>query len=145
MTRSLSVAVALSVIPACANLSGPPVITYIRSITAHRAQWQAQNLKDYSFTYQFWAFNRFAGQPLRLEVRDDTVRSVLVVATGEIVSPAYFPTIEGLFDRALAAAKSGSLRRVAFDAVRGFPTHLGYATVPDGLQSQDASDVQPPQ
>jgi uncharacterized protein DUF6174 len=144
MTRSLFIALAPIVMTACADSSGPPSITYIHSISAHRAQWRAQSLPDYSYTYQFWAFNRFAGQALRLEVRADTVRSVVVVATGEIVSPAYFPTIEALFDRALDAAIHGSLRGVAFDSVRGFPTHLGYATVPDGLSSQDASDLQPP-
>jgi len=142
---SLSIAPVLILMSACANPTGPSSITSIQSIIAHRALWRAQSLTDYSYTYQFWAFNRFAGQPLQLEIRDDTVRSVVVVATGDSINPLYFPTIEGLFDRALGAAKDGSLRRVAFDPVRGFPTHLGYATVPDRLSSQEASDLQPRQ
>ena len=145
--RSLPIAPVLIVMSACANPTAPGTapgsIPSFQSIIAHRALWRAQNLTDYSYTYQFWAFNRFAGQPLQLEIRDDTVRSVVVVATGDSINPAYFPTIEALFDRALAAAKDRSLRRVAFDPVRGFPTHLGYATVPDGLSSQEASDLQP--
>ena len=142
---SLSVVLVLIMMSACANPTGPGSITSFQNIIAHRALWRAQNLTDYSYTYQFWAFNRFAGQPLQLEIRADTVRSVVVVATGDSINPAYFPTIDALFERALSAAKDGSLRRVAFDPVRGFPTALGYATVPDGLSSQEASDLQPRQ
>jgi hypothetical protein len=80
--RVVSIAPLLILMSACANPTGPGSITSFQSIIAHRALWRAQNLTDYSYTYQFWAFNRLAGQPLQLEIRDDTVRSVVVVATG---------------------------------------------------------------
>ena len=125
---------------ACSNPTAP---TSARSILAHRAVWVGQRLTNYSYTYQFHAFNAFADQPLRLEVRQDTVRSVVVLATGESIPPAYFPTVDALFDRALGAAQSGSLTRIAFDPVRGYPTLLGYVANPDALQSQQASTLQP--
>jgi uncharacterized protein DUF6174 len=125
---------------ACSNPAAP---TSVQSILAHRAVWVGQGLTNYSYTYQFHAFNAFADQPLRLEVRQDTVRSVVVLATGQSISPAYFPTIDALFDRALGTAQNGSLTRIAFDAVRGYPTLLAYAAVPDALSSQQASALQP--
>jgi len=65
---SLSIALVLILMPGCANPTGPGSITSFQSIIAHRALWRAQRLTDYSYTYQFWAFNRFAGQPLRFVV-----------------------------------------------------------------------------
>ena len=124
---------------ACSSPTGP---ASIQSILAHRALWENQRLANYSYTYQYHAFSAVADQPLRLEVRQDTVRSVVVLATGENIPPAYFPTIDALFDRALAAAQNRSLTRIAFDAVRGYPTLLDYAAVPDALSSQQASALQ---
>jgi len=71
------------------------------------------------------------------------VRSVVVLATGESTEPTYFPTIDALFDDALRAAQNGSLIRVAFDSVRGYPTLLHYAPMPDALSDEEASALQP--
>lgn len=124
----------------CSTPTGP---TPVQGILAHRAAWQAQHLVNYSYTYEFYAFNALANQPLRLVVRQDTVRSVIVVATGDSIPPTYFPTIDALFDRALAAEQNGSLTGIAFDPARSYPTHLRYAALPDALSSQQASAVQP--
>ena len=105
--------------------------------------WKSQNLANYSYTYEFEAFHPLANQLLRLEVRQDTVRSVVVLATGASIVPTFFPTIDALFDQALRAAQNGSLTRIAFDPVRGYPTVLGYAAVPDALSAEQASDLQP--
>lgn len=141
MSRSSVCLVPLAILIACSNPTSS--VLSVPIVLQHRAVWEAQHLTSYSYTYQFWAFNRFAGQPLKLEVRADTVRSVVVLATGEIVDPKYFPTINGLFERALAAARDGSLRTVTFDPQRGYPTVLGYAALPDALSSEGASDLQP--
>jgi hypothetical protein len=113
------------------------------SILVHRAMWKAQNLANYSYTYEFYAFNFYAEKPLRLEVRQDTVRFAVVLATGDTIRAAYFPTIDMLFDRALQASQDGSLKRITFDPVRGYPTSLGYAAIPDALSSEQASALQP--
>ena len=140
---SLLYGVLLTVMAACSSSTSPGSVMSFEQILAHRAVWRAQGLTDYSFTYQFTSFNALANQPLQLEVRNDTVRSVLVQATGQRTDPKYFPTIDKLFERALAASINGSLRRVTFDDARGYPTHIGYATVPDGLSAQQASALQP--
>jgi hypothetical protein len=127
-------------IVACSSPTGP---ASQRSILAHRALWNDQNLTSYSYTYQFNAFNAFANQPLRVEVRQDTVRAVVVVASGDTLSPTGFPTIDVLFDRALHASENGSLTRISFDPGRGFPTLLGYESIPDALSSEQASGVEP--
>ena len=138
--RGSVVAGSLAALIACSNPTEPTSVT---NILAHRAEWTNQKPANYSYTYQFAAFNAFAYQPLRVEVRQDTVRSVIVLATGASIVPTYFPTIDALFDRALGAAQDGSLTRIAFDPVRGYPTLLGYAAIPDALSSQQASALQP--
>ena len=127
---------------ACSSPAGPGSVL---SILAQRAVWKDQGIANYAYIYQFHAFNALADKPLRVEVRQDTVRSVVVLATGQNISPppAYFPTIDALFDRALGAAQNGSLTRSAFDAVRGYPTLLIYEANPDALTSQQASTLQP--
>jgi uncharacterized protein DUF6174 len=125
---------------ACSSATAP---TSAPNILEHRAEWRNQKLANYSYTYQFAALNAFAYQPLRVEVRQDTVRSVVLLATGASIPPIYFPTIDGLFDRALGAARNGSLTDIAFDPVRGYPTLLAYAALPDALASQQASALQP--
>jgi hypothetical protein len=124
----------------CSSPSGPR----FSSILLHQATWHAQKLVNYSYTYEFHAFNSLADQPLRLEVIQDTVRSVVVLATGERIAPAtYFPTIDALFDAARRATQNGSLRAITFDPVRGYPTLLSYAALPDALSAQEASGLQP--
>lgn len=139
MRRSV-VAGSVAAVLACSNPTEP---TSVLNILAHRAEWTNQQLANYSYTYQFAAFNAFAYQPLRVEVRQDTVRSVVVLATGDTITATYFPTIDALFDRALAAAQNGSLTRIAFDPERSYPTLLDYAAIPDALSSQQASALQP--
>ena len=137
---SVAVGSLAALILGCSSPTGP---TSVQNILAHRAVWKGQGFANYSYTYQFEAFNAFANRPLRLEVRQDTVRSVVVLATGQNIVPTYFPTIDALFDRALDAAQNGSLTRIAFDPVRGYPTLLAYAAIPDALSSQQASALQP--
>jgi len=89
-------------------------------VLAQPTVWAAHGLTDYSYTYEFVAFNAFANQAIRLGVRQDTVRSAVLLATGQVLaSPTFFPTIDKLFDLALADATAGSLRVIAFDPAPG--------------------------
>ena len=113
-------------------------------ILAQRAVWAAHGLSDYAYTYEFHAFNAFADHPIRLGVRQDTVRSAVLTATGRILAvPDYFPTVDKLFELALADATAGSLRVIAFDPALGYPVHMQIAANPDALQSVEASALQP--
>ena len=138
--RGVVAAGSLAALIGCSNPTEP---TSVLNILEHRAEWTNQKLANYSYTYQYAAFSVLAFQPLRVEVRQDTVRSVVVLATGDTVTATYFPTIDALFDRALAAAQNGSLTRIAFDPVRSYPTLLNYAALPDALSAQQASALQP--
>ena len=140
LCRCVAVGSLPALILACSSPTSP---TSVPSILAHRAVWDSHRLANYSYTYEFYAFDALANQPLRLEVRQDTVRAVVVLATGQNIVPTYFPTIDALFDRAILAAQNGSLTRITFDPVRGFPTLLSYAALPDALLSQQASAFQP--
>ena len=114
-------------------------------ILAQRTVWAAHGLTDYAYTYEFHAFNAFADQTIRLGVRQDTVRSAVLMATGRVLAPPpdFFPTIDALFDLALADATAGSLRLIAFDPALGYPVHIQIAANPDALQGVEASALQP--
>ena len=139
--RSAAMACLAIFLAACSNPSSPRVS--VQTVLAHQAIWRGQGLHNYSYTYEFVAFNRFANQPLQIDVRQDTVRSVVVLARGENLDPTHFPSIDGLFEQALGAAQNGSLTHIAFDPARGYPTVLGYQALPDALSSQQATDLQP--
>ena len=126
---------------ACSSATGP---TSVPSILAHRAVWNSQRLANYSYTFQaFGGFMSGPRGPFQLEIRGDTVRVAVDLATGDSLVPTYFPTIDALFDRALDAAESGSLTDIVFDPVRSYPTRLAYAAVPDAVSLEQASALQP--
>lgn len=135
----VALAVLAAFIAACSSSTGP---TSVLNIRAHQAAWNGQKFMNYSYTYEFSAFNALANQPLRLEVRQDTVRSVVVLATGDSIDATYFPTIDALFAQALTAELDGSLTHIEFDAVLGYPTRIPYSAVPDALSSQQASALE---
>ena len=139
LRRSVAVASLAALILACSSSTGP---ASVESVIVHQAMWKDQKLTNYSYTYQFRAFNAFANQPLRLEVRGDTVRSVIILATGDSIDPTYFPTIDAIFDRALHAAQNGSLTRIAFDPVRSYPTLIDYEAFPDALSFEQVSGLE---
>ena len=114
-------------------------------IVAQRAVWASHGLTDYSYTYEFFAFNAVAFQPIRLGVRQDTVRSAVLIATGRalVPVPTYFPTIDKLFDLALEVATAGSLRVIAFDPALRYPVHMEITAPPDALSGVEASALQP--
>jgi len=115
-------------------------------VLAHRAVWDTHALTDYSYQYELTGFYiNYAGHPIRLNVRRDTVQSAVFVATGLPVpgSQAAFPTIDALFDQAEAAALGHSLNAVVYDPRLGFPIRMDLAGPPDASGSVLASDLQP--
>ncbi|PYO45222.1 MAG: hypothetical protein DMD33_00220 [Gemmatimonadetes bacterium] len=69
---------------------------------AHRAIWAAHEPAAYSYVLtQSGGFNVFAGRPFEIAVLHDTVQSVRLFDTGDVVPGPYTfwpPTINGLFD-----------------------------------------------
>lgn len=131
-------AVVVSVLVAgCSNPTSP------QSIDMRRARWKSHGLANYDYTYEFAAgfSSGPANQPLRLIVRQDTVRSARL-SDGTPVTASYLPTIDALFDRALAAANDGSLKSITFDPDLGYPTMIAYVALPDRTQSEEASALQ---
>lgn len=115
-------------------------------IPAHRTLWQSQRLSDYAYDYEVTGFFiNYEGKVIHLTVRADTVRSAVFVATGQPVggSPATFPTINGLFDRAEAAVRANVLTDILFDPRTGFPLRMDLAGPPDASGSVFASHLEP--
>ena len=110
-------------------------------ILAHRARWASHHLSDYVYTYEFSAFNAFADRAIRVEVHGDTVRSAVVVSTGQSLDASFVPTIDQLFDQALANA-GHSLRAITFDRALAYPAHMAFAGPPDALSDVQASALQ---
>ena len=138
--RILSAALVAAGIAACSNPTSP------ETIQAHRADWEAHRLVNYDYTYEYDGGNVSgpSGQPLRVQVRQDTVRSVVLLADGTQLTPAYWPTIEKLFDRALSAAQDGSLAHITFDPVLAYPTIVDYVPRPDVIAAEHAGALQAP-
>lgn len=103
---------------ACSDGAGP------RGTIEAREQWQAQNLSSYSYvaTHQcFCPFPNGTG-PMTVEVTQGHVSRVTVIATGAEAPVSGWYTIDELFDQILSG--SGPSPTVAFDRVRGYPTHV---------------------
>ena len=127
---------------ACGDATGPT----LDDVLAHRAAWLAQGLKDYSYNYEVTGFFiKWEGQQIRVEVRNNTVVSAVLAATGQPASesPNEFPTIDELFDQAAQAARDHTLRAVAFDPQLAYPRRLDVAGPPDASGSVFAVQLQP--
>ncbi len=115
-------------------------------IAQRRAFWVAQHLTSYSYNFEETGFfNTIAGHVIRLEVRADTVRSAVFVATGETVPlPAtQFPIVDSLFAQATRAAQSHTLTAIEFDPALGYPTRMDLAGPPDASGSIFARQLRP--
>ena len=126
----------------CGDLIGPSR----ESIEAHRAIWISKGLTSYSYEYEITGFfNNLAGHRIRLAVRADTVRSAVFVETGDTVpgSPAWLPTINGLFDRAVTGYNAGNLTAISYDPELGYPRRMDISGPPDAAGSVFAAQVVP--
>ncbi len=123
-----------------------PTAPSLREVMLQRAQWQAAGLTDYSYVWaEYGFFVGYEGQPFRLEVRDGVVRAGLSPTTGDTVPWPWtqFPTIDTLFDRAIAAMNDHKLTAIAFDARYHYPTRMELAGPADASGSVFASQLAP--
>ncbi|HEX4575574.1 MAG TPA: DUF6174 domain-containing protein, partial [Gemmatimonadales bacterium] len=134
-----------------AACTGAVTVTGLTSLTlgeiqASRAAWAAQAPAHYSYVYEVTGFfNALDGRAILLEVRQDTVRSATLVATGQPVpgSAAPFPTITGLFDLVAATLENGRLAAVVFDPRLRYPRRIDIVGPADASGSVFASALQP--
>jgi len=76
------------------------------------------------------------------------VQSATDLTTGQ-AEPAesldWWPTIDGLFDRAAAAAAAGELEGIEYDRTYGYPTRITVGGVPDASGTTYAKNLVPAQ
>jgi uncharacterized protein DUF6174 len=122
---------AVLVLPGCGTLTELKTL----DLNRHRAAWEAQGLTDYSYVYELDGFLiNYAGKPIRLEVRQDTVRSAVVIATGDTLA-GHWPTIDDLFDQAAEAQHDDILKAITFDPVLSYPVRMDLSGPPDASGS----------
>ena len=115
-------------------------------VPVQRAEWHAQGITNYEYDYLVTGFFiNYAGKPIRITVRNGEVQSAVFVADSEpMPQPATFlPTVDELFDRAVAASSAGALTGISFDPRLHFPTEMDLAGPPDASGSLFVSDLHP--
>ena len=136
VTGMLSVALALG----CSDATAPTLdvaAPTLAEVLAHESLWSAKKLSNYSYNYTVTGyFILWEGRELTLRVSDGQVTGAVFTATGEsLPDPADLPSVDRLFDMAEGAARSGTLRAIAFDPVLGYPTRMDLAGPPDASGS----------
>lgn len=132
---------ALVLLSACERA---PTAPSLRDVLQERAQWSAHHLTRYAYVYEVTEFFvNIAGHPIRLVVLGDTVRSATDMTTGDSVpGSATFPTLDGLYDQAIAALSSGTLKAIMYDSTFNFPSRMDLAGPPDASGSILASSLE---
>jgi hypothetical protein len=140
--RTLSLAFLVASLARCGNPTG----VRLDDVRLHRSIWLSQHVTSYTYVYEQTGFFMCCinGEPIAVVVRDDTVRSAIVVATGQsLPSPGPSFTIDALFDQAEGAARNGMLHDVAYDPLLGYPTRIVIAGPPDAAGSLFGSGLEP--
>ena len=124
--RSMGLAIALAAAAACSSPFDPDEA---RVLANARAKWRQRGFADYTFEARhncFFCRPEELG-PVRITVHQGAIGSVILVATGEPVDPAYWFTIDELFERIPLWAKNDGVDDVTvkYDAALGFPTSIG--------------------
>jgi hypothetical protein len=134
-------ALALLLLAAC---NDPAIAPSQQDVSRERALWSAHHLSRYAYVYELTGFLvNYAGHPIRLVVLADTVRSATDMTTGDSVpGAATFPTLDGLFDQALAALSAGTLKAITYDSVFAFPSRMDLSGPPDASGSVLASSLE---
>ena len=118
----------------------------IDDVLMHRSIWLSQGVTSYRYVYEQTGFFICCinNQQITVTVRQDTVRSAVVAATGQpIVTTGSSFTITAVFDQAEAAARDGTLHSISYDAVLGYPTQIDISAGPDRSGSFFAAELQP--
>jgi hypothetical protein len=111
-----------------------------------RTRWASHHLTNYAYDYRTSGFfDNLAGQTVHLVVLGDTLRSAVVVATGDSlpVPNQALATINEMFDLAISNRERGSLAGIEFDQVLGYPRRIDISGPADAAGSIMASSLQP--
>jgi len=143
---AMRVASALLVVGLCcaAGCDLTPTAAPTQSIERQRSLWEAHHLTRYAYVYETTGFFiSTSGRPIRLVVLNDTVVSAQDVATDSVLTmPSEFPTMDALFDRAIAAAAGGTLEAITYDTTFGYPSRMDLVGPADGSGSILASSLE---
>lgn len=103
----------------------------LSELQQRRAAWIARGVSDYRMQLQLSCF--CGGQitrPVVVEVRGGLVAKVSDRETGQpVTNVAPYPTITGLFDKAIAERSSGGFVSVTYDRTLGLPVRLEVGTL----------------
>jgi len=122
----------LTVAPALVLIAcGTPTAPTPRELLVERAQWQAQGLTNYSYVWE--------------QIGGGVLRSAVFVATGDTVPGplTWFPTIDQMFDQAIAAANGHTLHAIVFDHHYHYPVRMDLDGPADASGSVLASELTP--
>lgn len=140
--RTITLLFGLITLVACSDSSGPTA----SQIRAEQARWHGKFIRDYQYLYhQAGFYNPIAGKVILVNVIGDTVRAASDTLTGDSIPIAWgvIPTMDGLFNLAIAASDNGSLTAIRFDAALGHPIRIDIAGPPDAGGSIFVSNLQP--
>ncbi|AHG88893.1 hypothetical protein J421_1356 [Gemmatirosa kalamazoonensis] len=115
-------------------------------IALHRARWTAHAVTSYRYDYELTGFFiRYAGIPVRVQVRDGVVQAATDASTGQPLDAplTQWPTVDQLFDDAARSASAGTLRAVRFDPTFDYPTEIDIDGPPDASGAMHASGLVP--
>ena len=128
----------------CGLMSGPG----LDDVLAARADWRAKGIHDYAYDYRSDGFFiGYDGRTIHLVVRGDSVVSAVYRDTGDPLpgAPGYFPTVDGLFERAIKALGGdglNTLRSISFDPQLGYPRFMRLDGPPDASGTVTAAGLQ---
>jgi hypothetical protein len=139
MTRLIAFALAASIAACTAPFAGNDGRA---TLQRERAAWQAQAIHAYSYDYRQSCFcPDEITEPVRIEVRNDTVHSVISRRT-QLALPlgrafgGGWPTVDSLFAHAERLYQAGQYTiDIAYDATYRFPTRLN-ADIPVAVDDE---------
>lgn len=121
----LFLALVVTVAGACGHRAKP---TLAEQVAARQERWHARGVTSYGYDFDQSGFFNGCPHPIHVEVRDDSVVSATVAATGRSV-PAKWqcaPSIDGLFQTAIDAARKGELSGIRYYRA-GYPREIDIA------------------
>jgi hypothetical protein len=101
-----------------------PTLSNAAQLAVHRSEWQQQNIHSYSFDYS--VYGGYPGHPpVRIEVRADTVLSVVARSTGALLPSASWPTVDSLFSEIAHGIAAGNDQlQVQYNSNLGYPVDI---------------------
>jgi hypothetical protein len=117
----------------CSAITNPAVEEGSGSVTELRVRWgrwRAVGPRSYTYELRRACFcGTETVTPARVEVRDDRVVDIRSLATGQRLSFTSVPTIDLLFEWAIAEAEAGGHVEVAYHPLLSYPTRLVIGTL----------------